>query len=164
MARNFAQIAFLIYAVLLTRTAHGAFALLLSKKMGKRAVKRRRSGLYHAVTFDRLKEHLPVGLWYLNTVTVGLLAVCAVFHPVFGWFDALAVLGKILNSMMLLSVGLLATAGALLSGVLRYGEMFYLYKKNEDPNSMQPFSSSVLDGLMYIVLPVLMIICNFTAI
>lgn len=164
MSRNFAQIAFLIYAVLLTRTAHRAFLFLLSKKLGKRALLRRRAGLYHAATFDRFKDFLPAGLWYTNAVTVGLLAVCAVFHLIFGWFDALAVLGRILNSLMLLSAGLLATVGSVLSGALRYGEMFYLYKKNEDPNSMQPFSSSVLDGLMYIVLPVLMIICNFTAI
>ena len=164
MSRNFAQIAFLIYSLLLTRTAHRAICLLLSKKIGKRAVKRRRSGLYHAATLDRLKEHLPPGLWYLNAVTVGLLTLCAAFHLIFGWFDALALLGKILNSLMLLSAGFLAAVGSLLSGALRYGEMVYFYKKNEDPDSMQPFSSSLLDGVMYVVLPVLMIVCNFTAI
>ncbi len=164
MSRNFAQIAFLIYAVLLTRTAHRAFVLLLSKKMGKRAVLRRRAGLYHAASFDRLKEHLPAGLWYANAVTVGLLAVCTAFHLVFGWFDALALVGRLLNSLMLLSAGFLATVGSVLAGVLRYGEMFYLYKKNEDPDSMQPFSSSLLDAVMYVVLPILMIVCNFTAI
>lgn len=164
MSRNFAQIAFLIYAVLLTRTAHRAFVLLLSKKIGKRAVLRRTSGLYHGASFDRVKELLPPGLWYTNAVTVGLLAVSAAFHLIFGWFDALATLGRVLNALMLFSAALLATVGSVLSGVLRYGEMFYLYKKNEDPNSMQPFSSSILDGVMYIVLPILMILCNFTAI
>ncbi len=164
MERNFAQIAFLIYAVLLTRTAHRALSLLLSKKIGKRGVQRRLAGLYHAATLDRVKEFTPPALWYINAVTVGLLAVAAAFHLIFGWFDALATLGKILNSLMLLAAAFFATLASLLSNVLRYGEMFFLYKKNEDETSLQAFSSSALDAVMYIVLPILMIVCNFTAI
>lgn len=162
MERNFAQIAFWIYALLLVRTAHRALCLLLSKKIGKRALLRNTRGLYHAATFDQVKPKLPPALWYTNIVAVSLLFAGAVFHLVLGWFDVLAVVGKILNSLMLLAAAFLAVAGSLLANVLRYGEMFFLYKKNEDQDSIQAFSSSVLDAVLYVVLPLLMIVCNFT--
>ena len=162
MARNFAQIAFLIYAILMTRTAHRAILLLLSKKIGRRAVARRTNGLYHAASLDQVKKYVPQGLWLLNAVTLSLLAASSVYHLLLGWVDGIAVFGKILNSMALLSAAFLATAGSLLNGVLRYGEMLYLYQKNDDPESMQAFSSSLLDAVLYLILPVLMIVCNFT--
>lgn len=163
MERNFAQIAFWIYALLLTRTAHRAFTLLLSKKIGKRTLFHYTRGIYHAATFDQVKGKLPLGLWYTNAVTVALLAVCAFFHLTLGWFDVFAIPAKLLNSLLLLAAALLGSAGALLSNVLRYGEMFFLYRKNEDQDSIQAFSSSLLDALLFVVLPILMIVCNFTA-
>ena len=162
MARNFAQIFFLIYGLVLLLISSGRIRMILKRKIGARALRARVKGGVNAYLFLSVKEHLTPALFWLNATCYALVAILAVCHLIIGWFSFAALFLKILNSVMLFLVGLEAYLLSILANMMQFGEPFFLYRPDEDPNTNRAFASSLLDGVVYGVLPLAWIISNFT--
>lgn len=163
MARNLIQLVFLAYAALLIYASHKGIRLIMTRKIGANNYARKTSGLYAAATLLPLKGDLAPGLFYWNLCTVAGGAACAVLQLVFGWFGFFRWPASVLNSLVLLASAVQGFLLALISHSIRFGQMFFWYRADAGKDTRRPFASSVLDVVLYGVIPFCMILCNFVA-
>jgi len=163
MERNFAQIVFLLYGIILLYTSRKGIELIVKRKMGEAAYRRKTQGAINSLCYLLLKRDIAPVLFHWNLITVILLSLCAVGHMTLGWFSPFATVMKLLNSLSLLFAAVQAFALSLARNVIRYGEMFLLYRVEEDEATGKKLVSSVLDAILMLLLPLLMILCNFFA-
>lgn len=164
MARNFAQIVFLIYGIVLVSLSRKWILSFLERRGDKRKLRRilARSGV-EGLIFLPVKRHLSPGMFYLHAAASVLVAALAVLHLVLGWFSFMDVPLKILNSLMLLFCGLDAFLMRLVDNVRTFGQPFFWYRQDKDPQTRRAFASSVLDVIVYVAAPIFLIFCNFFA-
>ena len=163
MARNFAQIVFLIYALGILLVTRKHIESILIRKMGEGALRRRVRGGANRFLFLTVREKMPPALYWLNLINYAAIALFAVIHLVLGWFSFMDLFLKITNSLILLSCGIEAYFLALAGNLMQFGELFFLYRVDSDDSHDRAFASSVIDALVYAVIPVLLVICNFIA-
>lgn len=162
MARNFAQIVFYIFALVIVLVSRKQIVNILLRKLGRRKYSRLVRGGANRYLFLTVKNHLAPGLYYLNLTNYALLALVGVFHLLIGWFSFAAVLMKILNSLLLISAGLQAYLLAIAGNMMQFGHAFFLYRPDSDSSHLRPFASSALDAFVYVVVPLGLIVCNIT--
>ncbi|MBR7164931.1 MAG: hypothetical protein IKD18_01500 [Clostridia bacterium] len=162
MARNFAQIFFLVYGFVLLLISSGRIRMILKRKLGAKALRRRVRGGANAYLFLTVKSHLNPILYWLNLSAYCLVAFLALCHLTVGWFAFFALPLRILNAIALLLCGAEAYLLSVLANMMQFGEPFFLYRPDEDPTTNRAFASSVLDAVVYGVLPLVWVICNFT--
>ena len=64
---------------------------------------------------------------------------------------------------MVLGCALEAYLLTLRGNLAQFGEAFFLYRPDTDPNHDRAFASSLVDALVYALIPVLLVFCNFLA-
>ena len=162
MSRNFAQIAFLIYAFVLLVITRKHTLQLLERKMGKKALRSRVRGGANAFLFLTVKDKMAPGLYYLNLVNYCALAGLMILHLLLGWFSLFAIYFRILNALTVVSCALQAYLLTLAGNVMQFGKAFFLYQPDTDPSHDRSFASSVIDFICYGGIPLALSICNFT--
>ena len=162
MARNFAQIAFLIYAFVLLALTRKYSVQLLERKMGKAAFHRRVRGGSNAFLFLTVKDAMAKGLFYFNLINYSALGALFLLHLLLGWFSPIAIFFRIFNALIVLSCALEAFLLTLVGNQMQFGKMFFLYLPDPDPAHDRSFASSVIDLICYVAIPLALAICNFT--
>ncbi len=162
MSRNFAQIVFYLFALVIVLVSRKQIVNILVRKIGRRQFALRVRGGANRYLFVTAKDALAPGLYYLNLTNYALLALVGVLHLLIGWFSFAALLMKVLSSLLLLTAGLQAYLLAIVGNMIQFGQPFFLYRPDSDTNHLRPFASSVLDAFVYLVVPIGLIVCNFT--
>ncbi len=163
MARNFAQLVFWIYGLFLVATSRRVIASVLKRKITPRAFRQGQRGKVNSFLYLRHRGVMPPFLFWMNAVSVGLLAASLLLHLLIGWFSFAGLFMKIFNSLVLLTTSLQAATLSVADNLLRFHEPFFIYRVDEDPATSRAFASSIWDGVLYLLLPFLMILCNFLA-
>ena len=161
MATNFAHIAFLVYALVLMVMSRNRIVYRLERRFGREIPPRHRAGA-NGFLFLSLKRYLPSPLFWINAVNFWFLLGMAGLHLLLGWFSFFALFFRIFNSLLMLSAGFEAFLICLGDNQLRFGRAFLLYQPDPDPDSRRVFASSVLDVFLTVVIPIAMVISNFT--
>lgn len=161
MATNFAQIAFLVYALVLMVMCRNRIVYRLERRFGQSLPQRHRVGA-NGFLFLSLKRCLPAPLFWVNAVNFWFLLGLSALHLLLGWFAFFSLFFRIFNSLLLILVGLETLLLCLGDNQLRFGRAFFLYLPDPDPNTHRVFASSVLDVFLAVVIPIAMAICNFT--
>ena len=159
MARNLAQIVILLYGLWLLFVSHRTLLLLAGKKLTAPEMRFLQKGAGNRWLLVSAKGKIPAFLFWNNVVSLLLLALCAVLQILLGWFGFFALPMKILKSLTIFSIGLEASVLSPVGNALRYGKPFLLYKSL--PNETRVFASTLADVIVYCLLPVLMVFCNF---
>jgi hypothetical protein len=110
-----------------------------------------------------LKPYLSPAVFYLHVSAFALVVLLVALHLFIGWFDFAGTLMKVMNSVMILVVAGEAYLVTLVDNTARFGEPFFLYREDSNSDTRRAFASSIVDGVFYALLPVLMVISNFTA-
>lgn len=159
MARNLAQIVILLYGLWLISVSHRTLLLLAGKKLSAEEMRFLQRGFGNRWLLVSAKGKIPAFLFWNNVVSLLLLVFCALLQLLLGWFAFFALPMKILNSVTIFSIGLEASVLSPVGNALRYGKPFYFYKSL--PNNARLFVSTFADAILYCLLPVLMVFCNF---
>ena len=163
MARNLAQLVFLVYALLLIFAARGVVGKILRRKIGNRAYRRGQRGFVNAALYLRLQDSVPPVLFWLNVMSVTTFALCLLLHLTLGWFSFAALGMKIFNAATLLIAAFSAWTLSVAETVRCFGKPFVLYRADPDPNTLRPFVSSLVEGVLYGAIPFCLAFCNFFA-
>ena len=161
MARNFAQIAFLLYGLILLSVSRQVIKRLLLTRLGEKELAKHRRGVVNTACYLTLKEKLPPFIFYLNLCTVLTFTLCALLQLTVGWFQVLSPVMKIFNSAALF---LTALEGGLLSVanlMMKFKKPFILYRPT--PESALPFASTIADAFFYAAIPISVIFYNIFA-
>ncbi len=161
MARNLAQLVFLVYCIWLLFRSGGVLRSLLLIRMKESTLEKNTRGLVNKFTFRRLKKALPPFLYRLNYTAVCAFAVDLVFQLLLGWFGFAALPAKILNSLAVILCGAEAWLTAMMDSLLRHEKLFVLYRW--DPDGDNIFSSGILDLLLFCACPIAIVVSNFLA-
>ncbi len=161
MARNFAQIVFLVYGLVILLISHKHLVSFLRRKLGKRGLEKASLRGANAYLLITLKEQMPPALFWLNVMNFSALFVLGVLQLVIGWFAFADLALKILGALVILSIGAQAYFLSVLGNLMAFGEAFFWYRPDPDPKTQRAFASSVLDAVVYAILPILMAISNF---
>lgn len=173
MARNFAQILFLLYALFLLSRGTKGMRFFLALKGKKRALRALRGkNLFERVTFRSLKYAFPPVLYHLNFAACLLFALAFFLQILLGWADFMAIPTKILTSLILVLAGANAMIFSAVQNTVFYGAPFVLYRENDRAGEPEPgqkpvndraFSSSLFDAFLFVALPLVFLFCNIFA-
>lgn len=162
MARNFAHILFLAYCLILLWSSRQVIWRILSRKMSRKAFLQRQQEPLDRFLYRKLQKAMPPLFFYLNAAATTLVALSGALALLIGWFSFAAIPMKILVFLAVLASCLLAVLCAIVKTMMRFGEPLILYRTVDDPDAKLPFASSVLDGLLFVLVPVVMMVSNFT--
>ena len=162
MARNFAHVFFLLYCLLMIRTYRRMLEVVLSRKCSPKELASKQKGAINRYFYLKLRPLLPPMLFYLNAVGVALFAFSAVNAVLIGWFSFAAVWMKIWVFLTVLCVMLTTSLLSVLKNIVRFRQPFFLYLPDPSPKTRLPFQSSLVDLGLYTLVPLTMLIGNFT--
>ena len=160
VARNLAHIVILLYAFWLLSVSHNVLMQLLRPKLSRRDLHILNRGLGNRYLLLSAKERLSPVLFWWNAAAILLFCLTAFLTALLGWFNFIDAFMRVLNSLMILVIAMETFALSLVANQLRFGQMFVLYRPLPEENRL--FASSILDAVLYAVLPLFVIICNAT--
>ena len=161
MARNFAQIVFLVYALCILFSARRHIFTFLIRKMGKKRFSLRMRQKPNRFLFLSVKDALGPLLFLPNLSLYGALFLLGTLHLLVGWFSFAATALCILDALFLVSVGIFTFFLSSLGNQMKYKAFFILYEPDNDPRTNRAFSSSVTDAVWYLAIPFAMAIGGF---
>lgn len=163
MARNFAQIVFLLIALAYFYVSRQMIFRLLAARVPAEVLAQRRhkSGIVNRYLFLTLKDYFDPFLFRINFIAIAIFSVCALLQLLIGWFSFAALFMKILNSLMIFLAALEVSVLSLIDNRMKFGAPFILYRPL--PGSARVFASTIADAVLYVIVPILMILCNFLA-
>lgn len=160
MARNLALLIFLCFSLFLIRSARSLWTPLV-KRRGKRPANPqdfKEKALF--ILYFREKKRLPPLFFYLNFASVSATVLSLLLSLSIGWFSFSALLMKILVTVALLSAAAYATLTRLVKNKREFQCFLFLYRDRADGEGL-PFASSVLDGCLYLLAPLVLAISGF---
>jgi len=164
MARNVAQIVFLLYGFFLLRQIRKGIRRLLLRNVREEDYYRNRKSFWRALLFLPFQADLPPLLFYLHSAATFLIPLTLFFSLVLGWFSFLELPLKIAVALSLITG---AAAASLVNGINNRKEkgrgfIWFRPTSSEDSDEKWPFISSVLDLSVTALLPLVMALSNFT--
>ncbi|MBR7166075.1 MAG: hypothetical protein IKD18_07335 [Clostridia bacterium] len=163
MARNLAQIVFLVYSFIILMITRKHLVATLCAKMGKSAFHKKVRGGANRYLLLSVKKFVSPKLFALNLFNYTGIFILLVLQFLLGWFSFAALFFKILNSLVILGSATEAYLLTLRGNIAQFGKAFFLYRPDNDPRHDRAFASSLVDGLVYALIPVLLVFCNFLA-
>lgn len=163
MARNLAQIVFLVYSFIILLITRKHLIATVCAKMGKRAFYKKVRGGANRYLLLSVKNWVPTNLFPLNFFNYAGLFILLVLQLLIGWFSFAALFFKILNSLIILGCAAEAYLLTLRGNIAQFGKAFFLYRADTDPRHDRAFASSLVDALVYALIPILLVLCNFLA-
>ena len=163
MARNLAQIVFLLYGFLLLRQTRKGIRRFLLRTHRQEEYYRNRNSFWRGLLFLPFQKSLPPSVFYSHSLATLLIPFSLAVSLLLGWFSFMALPSKLFTALSLILGGFSASLTVGINSQKERGRIFIFYQPaSEKSDRGFPFVSTALDFSLTALLPLVMAISNFT--